>query len=524
MIDFRVKTTLVAGVLLAMTACADLDVVNQNDPDASRALATPGDVESLIAGSYRQWFDVQSSYNSTTMILSNVAFQHSAYPANFGMVEYSKFPRIPIVNSSADQFYAYFEYPWVKNYRALAAIRDGLIALDGGVDLGDDELRARAYSKFVQGLTHGNLAVLYDQAFIVDETTNTAEAVEASSAAEVLEAALGYFDEAIALATGATFEIPTSWMSVNVSAEQLVRLAHSYKARYRASVARTPAERAAVDWNAVLADIEDGIDADWEMDLDGTNWWSSALYYSHLFGWGQMSYFVNGMADQSGKYQTWVAMPITEKEPNLGSDTPFLIDTPDERYPQGATIDEQIANPGTIYQVPATYGNQWQRPDRGSFRWSYYRDYTRDTWNQNDGPVVFLEMAEMDLLAAEAYIHLGQPALAAPIINEYRTAAGLSATDAAGTNADCVPKLANGTCGDLMEMMKWEKRHETLHAGEMQTSWYFDGRGWGDLYEGSFLELPVPALDAETLGLQIYTFGGSEGASASPGSSYGWEN
>lgn len=519
------KTAVFAALLGTLSGCADLDVVNQNAPDAARALATPGDVESLIAGSYRQWWDIQSSYNSAGMIMSNVAFQHSAYPANFGMVEFSKFPRIPIVNDPAAQFYSYMPaYPWTKDYRALAAIRDGLLALDGGVDLGDDEVRARAYAKFVQGLAHANLAVLFDKAFIVDETVDTKGTLEAADYPVVLEAALGYFDDAIALAQGASFTIPSAWMSVDVSADQLVELAYSFKARYRASAARTPAERQAVNWQAVLDDISNGITADWQMNLDYTNWWSSSLYYSHLLGWGQLSYFVNGMADQSGKYQTWIAMSNDTKHPNLDGNTPFLIITPDTRYPQGATIDDQIANPGSIFVVPSNYGNQWGRPDRGTFRWSYYRDFTRNDWMTNDGLATVFELAELDLLAAEAYLQMGQPANAVPLINKYRTEAGLSATDAAGTNTSCVPKLPSGACGDLFEMMKWEKRHETLHAGEMQVSWYFDGRGWGDLYEGSFLEFPVPALEAQVLGLSVYTFGGVGGTSAAGPSSYGWEN
>ena len=44
-------------LLLGATACANLDVANPNDADASRALATAGDVESLIAGGYNTWFN-----------------------------------------------------------------------------------------------------------------------------------------------------------------------------------------------------------------------------------------------------------------------------------------------------------------------------------------------------------------------------------------------------------------------------------------------------------------------------------
>jgi hypothetical protein len=46
---------LVCASVVFAAACADLEVVNENAPDAARALNTAGDVESLVGGSYRQW-------------------------------------------------------------------------------------------------------------------------------------------------------------------------------------------------------------------------------------------------------------------------------------------------------------------------------------------------------------------------------------------------------------------------------------------------------------------------------------
>jgi hypothetical protein len=45
-------------------------------------------------------------------------------------------------------------------------------------------------------------------------------------------------------------------------------------------------------------------------------------------------------------------------------------------------------------------------------------------------------------------------------------------------------------CGDMLEAMKWEKRMESAYAG--YGIWYFDGRGWGDLPEGTPIHWPVP--------------------------------
>jgi hypothetical protein len=98
---------------------------------------------------------------------------------------------------------------------------------------------------------------------------------------------------------------------------------------------------------------------------------------------------------------------------------------------------------------------------------------------------------------------------------------GLNATTSTGVNTSCVPRLPNGTCGSLFEMLKWESRMETWQRGPYAASWYFNGRGWGDLYIGTPLQFPIPADQLQVLGLgAAYTFGGIGGTMAAPKSSY----
>ena len=516
------RNGLVLGTLLLFGAagCADLDITNPNDPDADLALATPGDVESLIGGAYRQWWNTSSSFNSVGPMLSVASFQHSAFPANFGMVHYSAIPRPEITNDPAHQFYLHFANAWTWTYRAVSAVADGIRALDEDVSLGDDELRARAYGKYVQGLAHGTIALLFDQGYIYDETMGLDD-VQMHPYQDVMDAALGYFDQAIALSEGQTFTTRESWMSRPVTADQLARMAHSMKARYRAAMARTPEERAQVNWSAVLSDVEAGVNETWEMNLDYTNWWSATVYYAHLFGWGQLNYHILGMADQAGNYQRWLSRPVDDRVPNPG-DGDILIITPDTRFPQGSTIAEQQENPGSKWVVPPTPGGAWGQPGRGTWRWSYYRYDGFADWMANDGLFPEITRAEMDLLAAEAHYRLGDHGAAAGLVNRTRTAAGLNATDAAGTNTSCVPKLPNGDCGGLFEMLKWEKRVETRFQGLLAAPWYFDGRGWGDLHANTFLHFPVPSREAQLLGMTPYTFGGEGGEASAATGNYGF--
>lgn len=532
--NMRKSTVLGALLLFGAAGCADLDVTNPNDPDRELALASASDVEALISGGFSTWFF--TTYDNDLLALSTMSFQTSAPWNNFGMVPLSALPRNNLVNDPADQYYNLISLPWTNNYRALAAVADGLRSIDDastGVaeDLGAERtLRARAFGRFVQGLAHANLAVLYDQGFVIDETTELTDAAgnpipqEAVPYTSLMNAAIDYFAEAISLSQSDAFTVPADWMSVEVSSGQLARIAHSMRAAYRASLPRTPEERSVVDWEAVLADIDAGVTEDWIMDQAYPQWWNSFTGYAAYPRWHQLAYPILGMADQSGNFQTWLATPIPDRHPILGGEN-MLIVTPDERYPQGSTVDEQKENPGSRWGIPRWLASQWSQPARGTWRWSWYYNFEYfDYAVGSDETKPAVAMEEMTLLAAEANYWLGDRATAADLVNVSRVGVGgLNPTDAVGTNTSCVPRLPSGQCGDLLEMIKWEKRNETWLDGiVMNNSWYFDARRWGDHYKGTALQFPIPARELQVLEmLPVYSFGGAEQFSA-PGSTYAW--
>src|SRR5688572_29855839 len=120
MILFR-KAAILGALLLTVAACTDLEVVNENAADAERSLRTPGDIQSLVAGSYRQWWNGASGVGFAPA-LSNIAWQHSQWPANFGAVYFSSMPRPSTINDPGDQYYGNMSSVWNNSYRALAAI------------------------------------------------------------------------------------------------------------------------------------------------------------------------------------------------------------------------------------------------------------------------------------------------------------------------------------------------------------------------------------------------------------------
>jgi len=531
---------LVVGLLLLIGAgaCADLDVINQNDPDASRTLGTSSDVVALIAGAYNTLFAVNNSYSGAGMAYNNAAFQYCSPWANCGQEKYGRLPRISFINDIADNEYDYMYYSWFRSYRAIAAVADGLKSLEREeikADLTTEEIsRATAWAKFNQGIGHATIAAIFDRGFVVDETTDLTVTQEPMGYEDLMDVAMGYFDEAINLSQGASWSLPLNWMQVVLTGPELARVAHSLKARYRPAVARTKAERQAVNWDAVIADVDAGVTDDLIAYYDDYGGWSmDVLGIGTDYGWANTCYWIWGMADQAGDYQEWLALPNAGKYNNLPNGDPVLIVTTDNRWPSGTTVEEQRANQGRYFQIvtEGTEGETWARADRGTWRWSWYDNYRGEQYWYGSSADYYqpeILLTEMRLVKAEGLYWKGSKQAAADIVNETREAAGLNkivgpAFDAA-SNTSCVPKLPNGQCGDLLEMLKWEKRSENSLKGILSAQIYFDSRGWGDLYKDTFQQLPIPCGEIQVLQMLPCDndFGGPGGRFASPVSTYNY--
>lgn len=518
-----------AGSLLALSACGDLlDVQNKNQPETDRVLSSPADVEALIRGSYIQALEPIQASDNINMQLGSVAFENSAMAANFGMIERSAFPRAAIINTSANQFAGEYYEVWAESYAAIRSASDGLARLDLpdftiGTALAD--ARAEAFGKFVLFFAHANLAITYDQASIYDETVSASTIQPLVDYKAVMTAALGYANEAIATAqANPTISFPSDWFGVEVSSTRFIQIVNSLKARYIMQNARKASDLTAADYTAVITAATAGITTDYSVvdDDDKHDRWMHD-YMSFRGAWHQVPYFVSGMADQSGAYQTWMA------NTNLLTRPAFTIVTPDLRFPQGADLVAQRAAPGKNIRAKtnSTGEGGWIRAERGMWRWSHYLDIRYQAYyNANNTGVAlpYIQVKEINLYKAEALWMRNtgtDRADAVAIVNATRvTDGGLSPADLLGTNTSCVPKLPNGTCGGFFEQLKWEKRMQ--HFMETYGAWYFDSRRWGDLPQYTFLHYPVPARELEVRQLPLYTFGGAADATSAPVGTYGY--
>ena len=504
-----------AVLLLAGAACADLEVVNYNDPDRDRAIASASDVESLISGGFQSWHRT-AHHNYPASALSTAADAHSSSWGNWGMRDSGWEPRKSYNNDPSYSYRSMAEDPWTRSYRSLAAVRDGLLAIEGGTRIQDDPLgpdhtgRAVAFGKFIQAMSLANLAVLFDQAFVVDETVEDVTALELQSYDQVWSAAEAKFAEVIQMAGAAGFEIPSIWVgkSGDWSAAYMAELARAYRARYRTQVPRTPAEREAVDWNAVLQDAGAGLSNDYATRYESGNdwgWHRSKLHTATWTGWARIDNRTIGPSDASGAWETWINAPPNQK-------TPFDIDTDDRRITGGEPNSH-----GTYMRY---MGNSPFPADRGIYHYSNYIDWRWIDLRTNSfvGDYPDMTAKELEFLVAEANYRLGNRAATMATVNKYRANGELppftSPEERAPGGDRCVPQLPDGSCGTLWDAYKYEKRIELFHYG-MGTE-YFDDRGWGDLVTHTWQQLPIPGSELQILLMELYSFGGPGGASSSP--------
>jgi hypothetical protein len=538
-----------------------LSVQNPDQPERERVLNTPGDIENFIANA---WVTVNAGTIGPGIAQTGAGANDALQPAflvmglesysgnsNFAMATRGAVPRNFIDNSRGNLA----ELGNVRDWRVLhRAARSALLGLnrlsDPTFTLGSaaQDVRARAFAHFSFGAALGFLSLSYDSVSVM----TIADAQEElnfplTGYAEGMQIALQNLDEAIALATvtpapaGANgFPLPASWLNsgTTTSAANFVRLVRSYKALFRANVARTPQERAAVDWTEVIDDANNGITADYVVNMSPTLGWDVNWVIQHyLFqSWTQMWQLIVGMGDTSGGFDTWLATPLAAK-------TAFVVVTPDERFPQGSTRTAQIADSPPSGSPPAAGQYFRNRPPgedvvtSNTLANSFY-DFNRFQAFRNAtrvGPYPVLVKAVIDLLAAEGYIRTGQFALAAAKIDISRVGnGGLPPLVGAGLNdlvtpvpggASCVPRVPVGpnftssACGNILEALKWEYRLESAYTG--YGNWFFPGRGWGDLPEGTPLHFPVPFQEMDARGAPFYNLGGVGGPSSAARGNYG---
>ncbi len=561
------------GLALGVAACSDvLQVDNTNNPDRGRALARPSDVEALIGSSYQAIHNANlgganDDIETQAIVMGLESFSNLA---NFDMGPRAAIPRSTVDNSRNNPGNVGNYRDFLNLHRAARQAATGLAAVNApGFTFFPTNLaqtaRARAMAHFCIGVALGNIALIYDQGSMISPSDNLSNPAPLPLVRydTLMTYAINELDSAVLIGGAASaagaFPLTSTqnWFGnpgLAMTQAQFVAFAQGYKARFWAGVARTPADRAAVPWDSVIANANAFVAA-WptgvNLAMNPSNGWDIAwipqMYASNSNAWHMNWMFIMGMADTSGGYATWINQQSSAKQP-------FLVVTPDKRFPPGIDRPHQqncnTANPcqGVPSSQPMPNGVYFR--NRTASDWS--GDPYANSWYDSErfaaffaasriGNFPIFTVTEGRMLAAEGYIQKGLFDQAAPLINVTRTANGLAALPASGNtlaapvpggNA-CVPKVptitGNGVgtvaCGNIMEALKWEKRMETQFTGPY--AWFTDARGWGDLPVGTATEWPIPYQEVDTRQLfpnpppYVLSFGGAGGTNAATTNTYG---
>jgi hypothetical protein len=559
----RALSIAVLGAAVGLGACEkQLTVTNPNAGDTKRVLGTPNDAEALIGTYWKRW--MSGVYGSTTNIegMANIfALQNYSSLANSCQNSHAPFSGATNFNQpgntcSGEQF-RLFTFMGEVNRVASSF----LTQMDEGLTLGSDarNARARAFAYFLNGLALGYVALVHDSAAIVSPGMGAEDPGVLVGHRTLLDSSMAYLqlaiDETNKSASGDQgFPIPSTWIPspTAMSKAEFTKLIRSYRARIRANMGRTPIERAATDWAAVVADAQNGITTNFQITTNTTtfNVLSWRNQYEAFGLWHQMPPFFIGMADVSGAYASWIATPIGDRG---SGGQGFFMQTPDLRFPQGATraaqqADFNIQSCQGASQVCKRYfvnrpagGDQFAGLGWGFSNYDFVRFHswrTSGDGTARNGNTPIMVVAEMDMLQAEGLFRAGNYAAAGALVNKTRTLNGLpaittfDATTVVPGGASCVPQVPKGPafntigCGTLFDAIKYEKRLETAYVHFL--SWYNDGRGWGDLPVDTPTFWAIPFQDLQARGVAssaIYGTGigaGNAPGSASARSGYGW--
>ena len=544
-----------SALALGLGACTDpLAVSNTNNPDRNRVFGAAADLETFLGTTYA--IAHSGTLGGAAVLagggndglqpqLLTMGMESVSGLANFAMGPRSAIPRNQIDNSINGQGNIGNLRDFSIEHRATRLATLALARLQALGSLGDTtrDKRARAFGKFVEGVGLGNLALAYDSAAVMTDGNVDDATVPLAAHDSVMRAALADLDAAIAMAQTVPngFPLPAAWINEatpTVTQALFLQFVHSYKARFLASVARTPVERATkVNWAQVIVEANAGITTDFNILMSPTNGWDVAWPIQHYAtgsaSWHQMSQFILGMADTSGGYDTWLSLAPASR-------APFLVVTPDKRFPQGTTRTAQNndSQPSTFTST-RYFRNRPPSSDAPGdpLQISMY-DFRRSFSffsNSRNGAYPVMTAAEIRLLAAEGYLRTGDINRGVTLINVSRVAkGGLPALDplAADTTAlvpggsACVPRVPDPAqgyrktkCGNIWDALKWEYRMETAYTG--YGMWYFAARGWGDLPQGTAVQWPVPYQELQVRAVPIYGLGGVAQLGGSAAGNYG---
>jgi len=466
------------------TSCADLEVKNLNDPDLQRVLETPEDYRELLAGGYNSWwrgshanrlpfahFDAWADVNTTT----------NNYQIYYDMG--TREPRQRIDNDPASDGYLSMGTPWSHLNSAVSIANDiiNFVEVNGNsivIDGNDDTMMMLTMAYLLRGLSRGYLANFFDQAYIIGVTIDD---LRFRPYTEVLEAAIDDLDTAIEMAQANNFTTFRFLSDVSMDNQQIAQFASTQAAKFIISNGRSSGHYNQQVWQRVVNYASNGYPDHLIIEGTGTavaGWRHEYQRQSGLDWYWKADLRIINMLDPSypAKYPIWAAenaRPIPRAQ------------SEDARLESDFTYD-----PWNLHRFVTARGPQLQSV-------YYYSRYEDLYINNGFGEIVVFLRDNIDMMLAEAYMHLGQKQQAINLVN-----AG------SRTTRGNLPPIPNNASNDeVFDAIFYEVEIEC------QRTWvgyqYFMMRRRDMLQAGTPLHLPVPFEELQMMELPVYTFGGT---------------
>ena len=538
-------STLVVAAAARVSASCNLNVENPNDPDKIRPLGQPSGLQQLLGGGVRTWVETRENYY--VMPLDAQADNYTASWNNAAMRFYSSVGsdcpiRCGWTNSSTAPEAAggpTVEVLWYGYYNVLTSANNVLSGIETLHVCFDDDCsvdstltqRNKAVARMLQGMALAGIAMIYDQGFVVDETTDLSapKNLPFVTRQAVRDAALAKLDQAYTEAGVLPWSTPSgsdSWFGLekgrsytNVQIQQLIR---TMQAELVAMFPRNSAENTAADWAAVANYASQGISSgtpfQFEFYIDIT---TRECGVACIKNWG------NSVATE--RVDTRVAALLTTNHvdpwPAPGGN-PCPTASADKRVGDGTYGPAGNANFNQVAIAPADAGagtdyacagvaifpvarGQYHQSNLQHVRYhalaSRGEDLPLDDGTGQD-PLYTTQMN--DLLWAEGLIRSGGDlALAAAKIDNSRVTRG------------GLPSIAGAGAAAMITALQYEQEIEFMGQGvdplfNRRRSGYNAPAAGGrpayvdGLIPGTPRHMPVPAKELDILSRAVYSFGG----------------
>jgi SusD family. len=432
-------------------------------------------------------------------------------------------PKVRLANSLSSNIPGNIINPtWTTLNSALSTANDVIIqiedvegneATDIVVDGTDRTAEVLAAAYFLRGWSHGRLANLYDQAYVLTAETDLAN-LEFSGYSQVASQAVSDLERANEIANNNSFSLSGTFLPWTnaVSSDQFARIANTVAARVLVSNSRTASENSDLSsvegysWGDVLSFTQNGIQETVSMTLDGFpgDWIDSYQYLSVRVKWYYRvdNRLLNLMdSDYPVKYPTDEAQ-AGNLLPKAQSDDQRLCTTtttgsgppaPDAGLEPEGCYFAYVTDLSffTVSRGPRLFSNYWwARPFA-------LPQGTGSTTPFGASPRPFFLPVENNTMMAEAMIRAnGNVGGAQSIINN-------------GTRVENggLDPLSGADQEEVLNAIFYERDLELYRMVHGQS--YYDLRRRSAMQAGTPIHLPVPAGELQTVQAEQYTFGGT---------------